>query len=93
MLFALETTLKPTYLDKLQSPDNGFEEEGNDQQNQDSKKEPDCSIVMAKCIGELIFIFLYVVMCVLLVITLSYQINLGKFYSVLLECALCLAFD
>ena len=72
MLFSLETTLKPTYLDKLQSPDNGFEEEGGDQQNQDNKKEPDCGTVLAKCVGELVFISLYVIMCVLLVITLSY---------------------
>jgi hypothetical protein len=30
MLFALEVTLKPTYLDKLQNPDSALEEESAD---------------------------------------------------------------
>lgn len=79
MLFALEITLKPNYLDRLQSPDINMEEESGDQQNSESKKEPDCSIVMAKCWGELIFIFLYVAVCLCLVVTLIYQVQLGKF--------------
>jgi hypothetical protein len=33
MLFALEITLKPSNLDKMQSPENTLEEEGGDAQN------------------------------------------------------------
>lgn len=74
MLFALEITLKPNYLDRYQSQDNNMEEESGDQQNSESKKEPDCSVVMAKCWGELLFIFIYVAVCLLLAVTLLYQI-------------------
>jgi hypothetical protein len=31
MLYSLELSLKPTYLDKLQSPDNNLEEEAGEQ--------------------------------------------------------------
>lgn len=72
MLFALEITLKPSYLEKLQSPEINLEEESGDQQNSENKKEPDCSVVMAKCWGELLFIFVYVAIIVLLIITLIY---------------------
>lgn len=74
MLFALEITLKPNYLDKLQSPENNLEEESGDQQNSENKKEPDCSIVMAKCWGELLFIFMFVGVIVILAVTMWYQI-------------------
>lgn len=48
---------------------------------------------MAKCWGELLYIFVYVGVVVLLIITLIYQIQLGKFESCLVEFALCIAFD
>jgi hypothetical protein len=93
MLFALEITLKPNYLEKLQSPENNLEEESGDQQNSENKKEPDCSVVMAKCWGELLFIFIYVIVILVLIVTLLYQIQLGKYQSCLVEFALCIAFD
>lgn len=93
MLFALEVTLKPTYLDKLQNPDSNQEEESGDQQNSENKKEPDCSVVMTKCCGELVFIFIYVgVICTLLV-TLVYAVTLGNITSCLIEFALALTLD
>ena len=74
MLFALEITLKPNFLDRYQSQESNMEEESGDQQNSESKKEPDCSVVMAKCWGELLFIFIYVAVLLLLVVTLLYQV-------------------
>jgi hypothetical protein len=93
MLFALEVTLKPTYLDKLQNPDSNQEEESGDQQNAENRKEPDCAVVMTKCWGELLFIFIYVGVIFALIVTLVYAITLGKLYSCLVEFALCIAFD
>lgn len=72
MLFALEVTLKPNYLDKLQYPENNMEEEGGDQQSSENKKEPDCSVVLSKCWGELLFISLYVVVICVLIMALVY---------------------
>lgn len=72
MLFALEITLKPSYLDKLQYPENNMEEESGDQQSSENKKEPDCGVVLSKCWGELLFIFLYVGVIMALCISLIY---------------------
>ena len=93
MLFALEVTLKPNYLDKLQFPENNMDEEGGDQQSSESKKEPDCSVVLSKCWGELLFISLYIIVISVLLMTLMYQIQLGKIESCLVEFAICIAFD
>ena len=72
MLFALEITLKPSYLDKLNNPDNNMEEETGDQQSSDNKKEPDCGVVLSKCWGELLYIFLYCVVAFIFVIAIVY---------------------
>jgi len=49
-----------------------MEEESGDQQSSENKKEPDCGIVLAKCWGELLFIFLYVGAIMVLFFSLIY---------------------
>lgn len=92
-MFALEITLKPSYLDKLNSPDNNMEEETGDQQSSDNKKEPDCGVVLSKCWGELLYIFLYCAVAFIFVIAIVYQIQLGKIQSCLVEFAIAMAID
>jgi len=48
---------------------------------------------MNKCYGELIFIFLYIVVLFFLFVSLTYQINFGKIYTVLIELSFCLCLD
>lgn len=69
LAFSIELTFKPTYLERMQDPDlYNDEEEG--QNNPDSKNEPHCNIVLAKCFGELLSILLYSIMIVLLIVGL-----------------------
>jgi len=92
MLYAFETTLRPNYLDNLSSPETN-DENFADQSNTENKKELDCKRVMNKCYGELIFIFLYIAVLFFLFVSLTYQINFGKIYTVLIEFAFCLILD
>jgi len=92
MLYAFETTLRPTYLDKLQSPEE-IDEDTAEQQSTENKKELDCTKVMNKCYGELIFITTYVTVVIFLFITWFYQINYGKPLSLVAEWSICIAID
>lgn len=92
MLYAFETTLRPTYLDKLSSPD-VIDEDNAEQQTTENKKELDCNRVMSKCWGELAFICLYVLVLFILFVTWFYQIQYGKPLSALVEFGLCIAID
>ena len=58
MLYGLEQTPRPTYLDKLALQPEDLDDE-NEQQNPDSQKEVECSKVMSRCFGELTFITIY----------------------------------
>ena len=67
------------------------EEEG--QNNPDSKNEPHCNIVLAKCFGELLSILLYSIMIVLLIVGLLHQIVIGKPLTGLIEFAIAIVID
>jgi hypothetical protein len=48
---------------------------------------------MNKCCGELIFIFTYVTILILLVVAVVFQLQYGKIYQCLVEFAICIAID
>jgi len=57
--YSFELTLRPSsYLDKQEDPDYQ-EEEFDGGHNPDVKKEPKCNVVLAKCWGEMLGIFMY----------------------------------
>lgn len=60
MLMALEVSLKPTPLDKLNQRED-IDEEQNDQSGSDKAKELECATVMHKCGAEIVFILMYVI--------------------------------
>ena len=65
--YSVELTFKPTYLDRMQDPDN-FDDEGETSANNpDQKTELNCGIVISKCWGELMGILLYVLMLAILI--------------------------
>ena len=84
--------MKPTYLEKLQQPEN-VDEEQNDQGAGENQKELDCGKVMSKCCGEMLFIALYAVLLVQMIIGCIYQANYGKLQSLMIEFAIAFAFD
>jgi hypothetical protein len=71
MMLALKLSLKPTALDKLQEAEQE-EEEPTDQAGNDKPNELDCSLVINKCIAEIIFILMYVVVLCYFVIGIIY---------------------
>ena len=89
MAYALEISLRPTNLDRLEDDI----EDGDDQTNPDKPKELDCTIVLNKCWGELAFILLYVIVLAYCCMGLIYQTSFGKPYSMLFEWFLVLIFD
>lgn len=74
MLFALETTLRPSNLERLGMADPGSTggDDGDGDSQSENKKEIECDRVMAKCYGELIFIGLYLLVIILLAVTAIY---------------------
>lgn len=84
MLYALEITFKPTNLDRLQDPEK-FKLEENSDSNPDKKKELECSLVLTKCYGELLYIIAYLFAITGLVIGFTYQMSVGKPTAVLTE--------
>jgi hypothetical protein len=90
MLFALEISMKPTYLEKLQQPDDLEDEQ---QDTSGDNKELDCTKVMLKCIGEMLFIGLFAGLLIQFTVGLLYQSHYGKLRSLLVEFALGFAFD
>jgi hypothetical protein len=64
--YSFEISLKPTKLDKLESPEH-FKDEA-DLDSSDQKKVPRCNVVLEKCIGEMIGIFLYTAIAFLFLI-------------------------
>ena len=91
LLYAMETTFKPTNLDKMQDPETYSHL--NEQGNPDQKKELDCNRVMRKCWGELLFIGCYLVVVFGFVMGLIYQLQFGKPLTVLVEISLAYGFD
>jgi hypothetical protein len=89
---SIELTEKPTYLDRMQDPDL-FDEEMDGSNNPDTKHEPSCSIVMAKCCGELLSIMLYVLMTLLLIIGILEQTKFGKPISCFVQFGIALCID
>ena len=65
--YSVELTYKPTYLDRMQDPDNHEEEMETNANNPDQKTELNCDIVMSKCSGEMMGILLYLVMVCILI--------------------------
>ena len=90
MLYALEISMKPTYLEKLQQTE---DLEDDQQEQQTENKELDCTKVMLKCCGEMLFIGLYVGLLVQFIVGLLYQTHYGKLRSMLVEFALAFACD
>lgn len=88
MAYALEISLKPTSLDRL---DNNSEVE--DQTNAEKPKELDCTIVMNKCWGELAFIILYLLCLFLCFMGAIYQASMGKPKSMAIEWTIVLVLD
>jgi len=89
LAYSIELTYRPTPLDKRFDPESNDDEEGSGS-NPDKKIEPNCTIVIAKCWGELVAILLYVTMTALLVIGLLRQIEEGKPMTGVVE--FCFAF-
>jgi len=92
MLAALEVTFKPTSLDKLQNPDK-YQDDPAQEANPDQKKELDCSVVMKKCTGELLFIGSYLMVAAIFVFSLTYSINYGNPFSIVVEFVVAWAID
>lgn len=89
MAYALEISLRPTSLDRLE--DNL--EDGDDLANPDKPKELDCQVVLNKCWGELAFVILYICTLSYCCMGIIFQVTIGKPYSLLIEWILVLAFD
>ena len=89
MAYALEISLKPTSLNRLEDD----MEDGEDQTNPDKPKELDCTVVLNKCYGELAFILLYIVVIALCAMGIIYQSEMGKPNSLLFEWVIVLCFD
>lgn len=89
MAYALEISLKPTSLDRLEDDI----EEGDEQANPDKPKELDCQVVLNKCWGELAFILLYILVLAYSGMGIIFQTSMGKPNSLLFEWFLVLCFD
>ena len=91
--YSFEMTLRPmSFLDKHEDPD--YEEDGVDGiQNPDQKKEPKCNIVMAKCWGEMLGIFMYTFFAFILLVGSLSTFSDGKPYTVLIEICIAIAID
>ena len=89
MAYALEISLRPTSLDRLED-DLEYHDE---QAGSDKPKELDCQIVMNKCWGELAFILIYIFTLAYCCIGIIFQAHVGKPYSLLIEWALVLVID
>ena len=74
MAYALEISLRPTNLDRLENDD----EDGDDSISPDKPKELECYIVLNKCWGELAFVLLYVFVLAYFCMGLIYQSKVGK---------------
>ena len=91
--YSVELTFKPTYLDRMQDPDNYDEVAETSANNPDQKSELNCGIVMAKCWGELMGILLYLVMISTLVTGLISQLGDGKPMTCFIEFGIALVID
>jgi hypothetical protein len=77
----------------MQDPDNYDEETEASANNPDQKTELNCGIVMSKCWGELMGIFLYLIMVCILITGLISQLNDGKPMTCLLEFGIAVFID
>ena len=91
--YSFEMTLRPTsYLDKQEDPD--YQEDDIDGQlNPDVKKEPKCNVVMAKCWGEMIGIFMYCFFAFILLTGCLSTFEDGKPLTVLIELSIAIFID
>ena len=77
----------------MQDPEN-FEEDVEQQANNpDQKTEPNCGVVIQKCLSELLSIMLYVIMLVTLTTGLIHHIKVGKIYTSLINFGIGLCID
>lgn len=93
MAYSFELTFKPTYLDRMQDPENFDEDTEQQANNPDQKTEPSCSVVIQKCWSELLSIMLYVVMLVTLTTGLIHHVKVGKIYTSLINFGIALCID
>jgi hypothetical protein len=91
--YSVELTFKPTYLDRMQDPENYDEEVETSANNPDQKSELNCGIVIAKCWGELMGILLYMLMIAILVIGIIAQIDDGKPKTCIIEFGIAILID
>ena len=89
MAYALEISLRPTSLNRLEDDI----EDGDDQTNPDKPKELECTVVMNKCWGELAFILLYIFVLAYCCMGIIFQASMGKPNSLLFEWVIVLCFD
>jgi len=91
--YSFEMTLRPTsYFDKQEDPDYQ-EDELDGQLNPDVKKEPKCNVVMAKCWGEMIGIFMYCFFTFMLLTGFLSTFEDGKPYTVMIEISIAILID
>ena len=93
MLFALETTYKPTTVEKMSNPEKFKEDELNEQTNPEQKKEPDCNKILYKCCGELFYITTYLVVLFYGSVALMYNIMYGKPQVIVIEFLIAFVID
>jgi hypothetical protein len=93
LLYSQEIMFTPTPLEKLQYPDRFSENGDSTDDNPDQKKELDCSKVMSKCFAEIAFIGSYLFVILALVIGLTYSINYGRPYTIMVEFFIAWALD
>jgi hypothetical protein len=91
--YSVELTFKPTYLDRMQDPENYDEEVENSANNPDQKSELNCGIVIAKCWGELMGILLYMLMSAILVTGIIAQVDDGKPMTCIIEFGIAILID
>jgi hypothetical protein len=77
----------------MQDPDNYDEEVESSANNPDQKSELNCGIVIAKCWGELMGIFLYLIILGILVTGIIAQIDDGKPQTCFIEFGIAILID
>jgi len=91
--YSFELTLRPTsFLDKQEDPDYQ-EDELDGHANPDMKKEPKCNVVMAKCWGEMLGIFMYVFFSFIMLSGVLSTFEDGKPLTVFIELIIAILID
>ena len=89
-----ETNLKPIPLDLLLDPDLAIVEDDAFGGSPDSQFEPDCDVVLKKCVSEITAILIYSIMTAILIIGTMLQINGGgKPITALIEFGIAFGID